>query len=754
MSLAVLANHMASKGRNGDTMLVHMSPEEVRGLHALALTHGEEMTINPETGLPEAFSLRSLLKSVLPAVAGFALGPAGFGIVSSALGAGALVGGATALATGSLQKGIMAGLGAYGGADLGSALVGGSSAGASAAAAEAARQASSELAFTNAMAETVGSGAVTGAAADKFVQDAATKAYADFAAKPMLDQAMGSFTSLKNAPGGMFGGLGALAKPALMAAAPIMADAMVQTATPMPTGGGYQYKPRIRPMAFNPYGQTLEQLPMYSAIGQGTEQPPGGMNTGGIVALAAGGPPSKAMSPEDFKKMIYAGGANDAEATRRGFDYINTQQGFTPATAAQYWNQALGTNFDAGDYFRVARELNKPTTLQTSRLSPEDFKKMIYSGGANDAEATRRGIEYVMQTPGFNPTTATEYWNKALGTKFNEGDYFRVMKEMGKDPYYYEKRFSTTPGPVTGGTVTPGTSTPVGGGQPITVSPVKAEVIPGYKGQDYTYGGTSGVTQTGETIKDIRDAYTRGGGTVEMPQLKDFTPKMSGGSKAAYDYLMGEGPYPLNPVIPGGGPIMKPYAESVGMVSPGFFGRQGAVDESGRFVPKMPPTSNTVGGAAGGSDTDIVTWRSESTGQTVLAPRNSAAYSKDPDWAIVQEKAGGGLMDIAAAGAAHGGDVHRYNLGGYSDGGRLLRGPGDGVSDSIPATIGGKQPARLADGEFVVPARIVSEIGNGSTEAGARKLYAMMDRVQRARAKTTGKGRVAKDTKADKYLPA
>jgi hypothetical protein len=97
-------------------------------------------------------------------------------------------------------------------------------------------------------------------------------------------------------------------------------------------------------------------------------------------------------------------------------------------------------------------------------------------------------------------------------------------------------------------------------------------------------------------------------------------------------------------------------------------------------------------------------------------------------------------------------DAH-YNLGGYSDGGRLLRGPGDGVSDSIPAVIGKKQPARLADGEFVVPARIVSELGNGSTEAGARKLYAMMDRVQSARGKTVGKGKVAKNSRADKYLP-
>lgn len=100
---------------------------------------------------------------------------------------------------------------------------------------------------------------------------------------------------------------------------------------------------------------------------------------------------------------------------------------------------------------------------------------------------------------------------------------------------------------------------------------------------------------------------------------------------------------------------------------------------------------------------------------------------------------------------AHGGETH---LGDYSDGGRLLKGPGDGISDSIPAVIGGKRPARLADGEFVVPARIVSELGNGSTDAGARKLYAMMDRVQNARKKSVGKERVAVDSKAEKLLPA
>jgi hypothetical protein len=126
-------------------------------------------------------------------------------------------------------------------------------------------------------------------------------------------------------------------------------------------------------------------------------------------------------------------------------------------------------------------------------------------------------------------------------------------------------------------------------------------------------------------------------------------------------------------------------------------------------------------------------------------------YGKAGGRAYTKKAAGGGLMNMAMA---RGGMSGQYDLGGYSDGGRLLRGPGDGVSDSIPATIGNKRPARLADGEFVVPARIVSELGNGSTEAGARKLYAMMDRVQRARRGTVGKGRVAKNSRSEKYLPA
>ena len=91
------------------------------------------------------------------------------------------------------------------------------------------------------------------------------------------------------------------------------------------------------------------------------------------------------------------------------------------------------------------------------------------------------------------------------------------------------------------------------------------------------------------------------------------------------------------------------------------------------------------------------------------------------------------------------------NLGGYSDGGRLLKGPGDGMSDNIPATIGRKQPARLADGEFVVPADVVSGLGNGSTDAGAKQLYKMLDKVRSAR---TGTKKQGKQINPNKYTPA
>jgi hypothetical protein len=203
----------------------------------------------------------------------------------------------------------------------------------------------------------------------------------------------------------------------------------------------------------------------------------------------------------------------------------------------------------------------------------------------------------------------------------------------------------------------------------------------------------------------------------------------------------------------------------------GGFGGAGAngynaVGSGGGSQTGFTGQNNTAIGAKGGAGLSPLF----NTGQTpfdntfegdTFQPQGTRAFGGNPQQMIgllsslMQGKQTGNAstqqpMQMAEGGISDAG----YNLGGYSDGGRLLRGPGDGVSDSIPAMIGKKQPARLADGEFVVPARIVSELGNGSTEAGARKLYAMLDRVQSARSKSIGKGKVAKNSRADKYLPA
>jgi hypothetical protein len=112
--LSVTANPMAqqlqSMGRDEDSMLVHMTPGEVNSLQGLAMAHGGSLTINPETGLPEA----GFLKKLIPTLIGAALTATGIG---APLAAGLVAAGSVAK-TGSLKKGLMAGLQAYGGASL------------------------------------------------------------------------------------------------------------------------------------------------------------------------------------------------------------------------------------------------------------------------------------------------------------------------------------------------------------------------------------------------------------------------------------------------------------------------------------------------------------------------------------------------------------------------------------------------------------------------------------------------------------
>jgi hypothetical protein len=93
----------------------------------------------------------------------------------------------------------------------------------------------------------------------------------------------------------------------------------------------------------------------------------------------------------------------------------------------------------------------------------------------------------------------------------------------------------------------------------------------------------------------------------------------------------------------------------------------------------------------------------------------------------------------------------QYAAGGLAEmaKGRYLGGATDGMADKIPARIGGKQEARLSHGEFVIPADVVSHLGNGNSEAGAKRLYSMMDKIRTAR---TGTKKQGKQINPDKFL--
>ena len=256
-----------------------------------------------------------------------------------------------------------------------------------------------------------------------------------------------------------------------------------------------------------------------------------------------------------------------------------------------------------------------------------------------------------------------------------------------------------------------------------------------------------GTESTVSTPADTDDLYSDYG---------DSTGEGSAGT--SYEVSPGEDGATVTDVTgtsPVSGGLINELAKNLG-VSPGLLkmiagglglgGLGSLLGQQQQQAPAQTPYTGPLSNIKMGSNYTPYTYKPYAGGGAVGEMLNNDQYTMAvgyPDYASNLSPTG---TAMAAGGIA--------SLGGYSDGGRLLRGPGDGVSDSIPAMIGNKQPARLADGEFVIPARIVSELGNGSTEAGARQLYAMMDRIQAARRKTVGKEQVAKNTKAAKNLPA
>jgi hypothetical protein len=190
----------------------------------------------------------------------------------------------------------------------------------------------------------------------------------------------------------------------------------------------------------------------------------------------------------------------------------------------------------------------------------------------------------------------------------------------------------------------------------------------------------------------------------------------------------------------GSNPAVQYSIDSMPATAPSVAAPQGMFDRASQAFSNLTPKQQLLAGGAGIAGLGMISDQM----------RGGVPKKKEYSGALSQYR-----FDPSAYrpyGFARGGQTGGIaSLGGYSDGGRMLKGPGDGMSDSIPARIGRKQPARLADGEFVVPADVVSHLGNGSTDAGAKQLYAMMNKVRKAR---TGNPKQGRQIQPRKYLPA
>jgi hypothetical protein len=217
-------------------------------------------------------------------------------------------------------------------------------------------------------------------------------------------------------------------------------------------------------------------------------------------------------------------------------------------------------------------------------------------------------------------------------------------------------------------------------------------------------------------------------------------------------------------------PNLPPMSGPLGAVNPDF---DRTYMNIGRGMINNPANTTTLEDLMGGDRRDPSAKQALVSGNDLMSmfkpsaqqntPQMSPSLDQNPNTSMggfaspSSFYGGGGGSGLASYG---GGNNNAFPLEGQygivkmAAGGmppRFLSGGGDGMSDSIPATIGGTQEARLADGEFVIPADVVSHLGNGSSKAGAKQLYSMMDRIRKAR---TGNEKQGRQIKPKKMMPA
>lgn len=696
------AQTLASQGRYGDTMLVHMSPKEVGGLQALARSNGTTLTINPATGLPEAFSLRNLLPMIigggLTALSGGTLSPLTVGLMTGGLGA---------LATGSLQQGLLMGLGAAGGAGI---------------AGSAANLAAPAAAATT----PVIPAAVTPAAA--LSEAAATAATPGLAsAAPALTPATSVATSplsagFATAPQGALGSgtfdtVGSLTNINPMHPGNIspMQPAFTQ---PSLGGAGVGLSPEVNMFGA---GQMQPQAAPLS-VGDLAPSPP---MSGGIASLPTAASEYGLMAPSELVGTTAPTPFTDRLGA--GFKQaVSSPEAFGKYLSGNTMNLAMGLSpalFEQPEYsVPESNAMIRPYTLEVDNLSGRPVSP-------TGVEEERLRYRYTAGTP-YRAAKGgiiafAEGGNTTDGQEINTSPVPNVSPQVAQ-VYQSIARIQGMAG-------LPQLQIPAF--MPSQPSPVARIAQRAYQPISYRerdYGVAMPLASQSETFKGSEEKKKAADAAFTYP-YGDFGGGGNDGGMGGFGYGGGFGATSGD---------LGPGASAADAAAIGAAMGEAAADGVGGGS-----MSGGVDGGWGGDGGDglarggPILRRYAEGGQTKYKEVRKKIDRMEDPYKFADYRSGRGLYEAAQ---------QNFAGGGLSDVPRFLSGGGDGMSDSIPATINGNQPARLADGEFVIPADVVSHLGNGSSKAGAKQLYAMMDRV---RSKRTGKKKQAPAVNPKKMMP-
>lgn len=722
------AQQMQNYGRNGDSMLVHMTPDEVGGLQSLAMAMGGSLTINPDTGLPEA----NFLKKLLPTLLGAALAATGVG---APLAAGIVGLGQTAL-TGDINKGLMAGLQAFGGG----ALAGAAGLGAA-------------------------GGAAKAAAAKAAASSAAASSAAPMSVIPGAAGTVGTGTAAQTA-----------AKLGLQGFAPKGAATVLSGGAPT---GGMSLIPQVGATTAKTglagFGQNFGRAASAGLGGTAAKAAPYLAGYGVLSGLSeASQPPMRKPEEYEFKyEGPYGFPTRRFDPRESGpggeiqfFDEVNPLGVITRTGQRRY---AEGGGVDQRDAdAAVARRYGE--LMGMYQADPTKF-----AGSAEDKEF--RGLYQQIQDISQRQRNASAPPSPPPSTGGGGG---------GGPPPGGGGGTSPPPSPATGG-VTPG-----GGGGVTTTAPggdITSTTVGPIGNINPTMGGVTAGTGTGATLSDrvLSPGATQSGAGLEA--LRDaYTPTFSNAANftttAAPPSTMGADLFSAL------GQLSSRYGSSPGAItaSSGYEGgspseriRAAARARAAEINATTPPPAGGAAPSPGVKPTFATSGAGELdfgfTNPMAIAPGAINPFNIGSPEFFNQllnggGGGGGGQYNESTQPHAKGGEVNMDNgafvvdartvseMGNGSSnagierliamGGRPVRGGGDGVSDSVPARIGGRQEARVARDEVIFSPQAVSRLGNGSHSRGTQKLYGLMEKAHKARKKA----KRGQDTKVAKGLGA